>query len=61
MITRYVLRADLAYDWNFSIDDLALDTLLYKEAQTRVQAKQTPAFNFWVKGTLLYIRQDKRL
>ncbi len=52
---------DLAYDWNFTIDDLALDTSLYKEAQTRVQEKQTPAFNFWDKGTLLYIRQDKRL
>ena len=52
---------DLAYDWNFTIDDLALDTSLYKEAQTRVQEKQTPAFNFGDKGTLLYIRQDKRL
>lgn len=31
MKSRYVLRTDIAYDWNFTIDDLALDTLLYKD------------------------------
>ena len=39
MITRYVLRADLAYDWNFSIDDLALDTLRTKKHRQRRENK----------------------
>jgi len=31
MQSRYVFRADIAYDWNFTLDDLALDTILYKD------------------------------
>lgn len=44
MKSRYVFRADIAYDWNFTIDDLALDTLLYKDDHLHEFSKKNSRF-----------------
>ncbi|MFC4802122.1 insertion element protein [Neobacillus sp. GCM10023253] len=44
MQSRYVFRADIAYDWNFSLDDLALDTILYKDDYLHELAKKNARF-----------------
>ncbi|MED1908846.1 hypothetical protein HUN92_21020 [Bacillus firmus] len=38
------MRADIAYDWNFTIDDLALDTLLYKDDHLHEFSKKNARF-----------------
>jgi transposase-like protein len=42
--SRYVFRADVAYDWNVTLDDIALDTFLYKEDHLSEFSKKNARF-----------------
>ncbi|WP_147802846.1 insertion element protein [Alkalicoccus halolimnae] len=44
VFSRYVFRADVAYDWNIEIGDIALDTLLYKDDHLNHFAKKNARF-----------------
>ncbi len=34
VFSRYVFRSDVAYDWDVRLEDLMLDTILYKDKMT---------------------------
>ncbi|WP_342433504.1 hypothetical protein [Neobacillus sp. FSL H8-0543] len=44
MESRFVFRAEIAYGWNFSLDELALDAILYKDDHPHELAKKNARF-----------------
>lgn len=44
--TRYVLRADVAYDWHVSIEDVANDTAAFKDAHLNEYARRHARLRF---------------
>jgi hypothetical protein len=46
VLSRYVFRSDVAYDWDTSLGDLALDTLLYKDDHLNEFAKRHARLRF---------------
>lgn len=46
VLSRYVFRSDVAYDWDASLGDLALDTLLYKDDHLNEFAKRHARLRF---------------
>jgi transposase-like protein len=46
VFSRYVFRSDIAYDWNTSMEDIALDTVLFKEDHLNEFAKRHARLRF---------------
>ena len=42
--SRYVFRSDVAYDWDITFGDIALDTILYKEDHLNEFARKNGRF-----------------
>lgn len=40
VFSRYVFRSDVAYDWNVRLEDLMLDTILYKDDHLHLFARK---------------------
>lgn len=45
-LSRYVFRADVAYDWEMTVEDLKLDTALYKEDHLNDFSKKNNRLDF---------------
>jgi hypothetical protein len=45
VLSRYVFRSDVAYDWDISLSDIALDTALLKEDHLNLFAKKHARFD----------------
>src|SRR5690606_30929263 len=46
VFSRYIFRSDIAYDWNASMEDIALDTVLFKEDHLNEFAKRHARLRF---------------
>ncbi|WP_326182387.1 insertion element protein [Virgibacillus halodenitrificans] len=45
-LSRYVFRSDVAYDWEMSVEDLKLDTVIYKEDHLNDFSKKNNRLDF---------------
>jgi transposase-like protein len=45
-ISRYVFRSDVAYDWEMTVEDLKLDTVVYKEDHLNDFSKKNNSLDF---------------